>query len=79
MIMEHLLSQIPSTEAPPLTKGEAYTAIAEVRQRVALMGANDSEFWSLDQIIEKMEKGELAPSEAVTEANLILNGKQDYH
>jgi len=77
--MEHLLSQIPLTEASPLTKDEAYTAIAELRQRIALMGANDSEFWSLDQITDKMENGELTPDEAVTEANLILNGKQDYH
>jgi hypothetical protein len=51
----------------------------EIRQRVAVMGANDSEFWSLDQVLEKLDKGELIPETAVEEANSILNGKQDYH
>jgi len=74
--MEHIH---PHIETTPLTKDSAFTSIEEIRQRIALMGANDSEFGSLDQIIEKMEKDELAPEEAMTEANLILNGKQDYH
>jgi len=66
-------------EASPMTVEAAREAIAEIRQRVAVMGANDSEFWSLDQVLEKLGKGELQPAEAVEEVNLILNGKQDYH
>lgn len=74
--MEGLL---PQTETAPIDKEQARMMIAEIRQRVAIMGANDSEFWNLDLICDKMEKGESTPEEAVTEANGVLSSKQDYH
>ena len=66
-------------ESPVMTVEVARASIMEIRQRVAVMGANDSEFWSLDQVLEKLDKGELIPETAVEEANSILDGKQDYH
>ena len=62
-----------------VTKEEALAVIAEIRQRVAAMGANDSEFYLLDQVVDKLNKGEIEPDEAIKAAHSILNGKQDYH
>lgn len=66
-------------ELAPLSLKDAQMAIAEVRQRVAQMGFNDSEFFDLDQIQKKLDSGELKPEEAVAEAHKLMNGKQDYH
>ena len=48
-------------------------------ERIAAMGANDSEFFSLGLISEKLDKGEIEPGEAAEEARSILSAKQDYH
>ena len=66
-------------EQPPMSAEDALTAIAEIRQRVAAMGANDSEFYSLDQIRGKLGRGEMEPAIAVEEARGILSSKEDYH
>ena len=72
--MERYLNK---TEA--LTPSSALAAIAEVRQRMAAMGGNDSEFFQLNEITEKLGRNEIEPEKAVEEANRILNGKEDYH
>lgn len=53
--------------------------IEEVRQRVALMGASDSEFGLIKEILLNMDKDEMTPNEAVEEANKVFSGKMDYH
>ncbi len=62
-----------------MSKNEARMRIEEVRQRVAVMGANDSEFGLLNEILMSMDKNEMTPDEALEEANRVLNGKMDYH
>lgn len=66
-------------ETEQMTKEEARQEILMVRQRVAVMGANDFEFSALDNILEQMEKGKIEPSDAVAEARVIEFSKQDYH
>lgn len=63
----------------PITIEGAFGAIAEIRQRIAVMGANDSEFFLIGQIVDKLSNGDIGPTEAVKEAESILSGKQDYH
>jgi hypothetical protein len=58
---------------------DAEMIIGEIRQNVAAMGANDSEFFQLDQIRKKLLSKELEPSLAAEEARKILSNKQDYH
>ncbi len=57
----------------------AHDRIEEIRQEVAVMGANDSEFWQLSQIQEQLHAGTLTSEEAVHRAQKILADKQDYH
>ena len=75
-----IMNMEPKTfEKPPMTVEEAHTAIAEIRQEVAAMGANDREFDSLDQVLAKLDAEALEPEEAVKEARGVLESKQDYH
>lgn len=67
------------TKLSPMTKDEMRMRIEEVRQRAALMGANDSEFSLLNEILLNMDKDEMTPDEALEEANKVLSGKMDYH
>jgi hypothetical protein len=60
----------PQLETPTMTKDEA---------RIALMGANDSEFGLINEILMNMDKDEMTPDEALEEANKVLSGKMDYH
>lgn len=53
--------------------------IMAIRQEIGMMGANDYEIPAVDQIIEKFEKGEYTPEEALQEVNAIKNRKADYH
>ena len=67
------------TFVAPVSIESTFATIAEIRQRIAAMGANDSEFFLLDQIVDKLTKGDMNGAEAVQEARSILDGKQDYH
>lgn len=58
---------------------DARVAIEEAKQRAAVMGTNDSEFWVLDKIRERLDKGEIGPEQAAEEARSVVSGKQDYH
>ena len=55
------------------------TIINHLRQQIYMMGANDSENNKINEIIKKMESGEITGEEAVKEVALILESKQDYH
>ncbi len=43
------------------------------------MGANDSEFSSLDQIITLLDAGDITPTEAIARARGVRDSKQAYH
>ena len=63
----------PQLEVNPLDE------IAYIRQQIAVMGFNDSEFLRLDQIKEDFVLGKIDGEEAVNKARAIMAGKQDYH
>jgi len=48
-----------------LSQGEAVTMIAEIKQRIHAMGANDTEFFDIGLIENKLREGEIEPNEAV--------------
>lgn len=56
-------------------KGE----IEIIRQNVALMGANDIEMSELEKILDLLDKDEIDPEEALRQAIIIENRKQNYH
>ncbi|MFT7507797.1 MAG: hypothetical protein ACI92I_000966 [Acidimicrobiales bacterium] len=70
---------IENGEQQPLTKGSARVQIEAIRAQINTMGANDSEFSSIDTIIIKLEDGEITPEEAVTLTQGVMDSKQDYH
>jgi len=53
----------------------ALATIAGIRQQIAVMGANDSEFFLLGQVVDKLSKGDIGTDEAVQEAQSILSNK----
>ena len=59
--------------------GIARQHIESVRAEVAQMGANDSEFSSLNQIISDLEDRIITPEEAISRANKVRDSKQSYH
>jgi hypothetical protein len=58
---------------------DAIMIVSEIRQQVAVMGANDYEIPAIDRIIEALKLREITPKEAISEANIILGRKNDYH
>ncbi|MFA4936733.1 MAG: hypothetical protein WC575_00350 [Patescibacteria group bacterium] len=44
-----------------------------------MMGANDSEFSAIDDILERLKNKVIDTEQAITEATKIKNNKQDYH
>jgi hypothetical protein len=77
--MESIQDPIEQNNTREMTLEDARIRIMEIRQRIALMGANDSEFFSIDQIIGQMDRAEIEPAAALEEVTRILTGKQDYH
>ncbi len=65
-------------ESPQL-EANPHDEIEYIRQQIAVMGFNDSEFLRLDEIKEKFTLGEITAEEAINGARAILVGKQDYH
>ena len=53
-------------------------ALAEIRQEVALLGRNDSEFPRLDEIETKLRGSLITPEEAIRQAREVLSGKQEH-
>lgn len=62
-----------------LTINDALLRIEEIFGKAMSMGANDSEGGRFHDIEKKLLSGEFTPEEAVSEAQKILDNKQDYH
>lgn len=63
----------------PMSISSATNEILAIRDEVAVMGANDSEIPNLNRIIEKLEKGEINPLDAIKAAREIQDRKASYH
>ncbi len=48
-------------------------------QQAHAMGANDREPALIQDLVERMNKGEIEPDEAVAKAREIFGNKEDYH
>ena len=66
-------------KAPKLTQSEALARIQAVMQEISTMGANDSEFASIQRIMEGVFGGTIEPEAGVLEAQGIRDAKMDYH
>ncbi len=66
-----------SFESKKLTKEEAVMRIAELFQRTLQMGNTDREPDLFREISKKLDAGEITPDQAVEEATVIWNGKQE--
>ncbi len=62
-----------------IDKNTAKEAIMATRQEIYMMGANDAEFDLINEVLEKLESGELQPEAAMAAAETIKAAKQDYH
>ena len=62
-----------------MTYSEARMQIEAIRSQIASMGANDSEFESVNNIIQQLEAGDITPKEAVAMVSGVRDSKQDYH
>ena len=63
----------------PDDKSAALNEISVIEGEIAQMGANDSEFNSLQLIRERLLNGEITPEEAILQAEHVRNLKSDYH
>jgi hypothetical protein len=57
----------------------AKNEIEAIRQEIYMMGANDYEIPAIDKLIERLERNECSPEEALKKALTIKGGKADYH
>lgn len=62
-----------------LSLNDAFIQIEAIRSQINAMGANDSEFESLNVIKRKLEDRELSPVEAIKQAQSVMDSKQTYH
>ncbi len=67
-----------SSERAP-SFAEAQAEIEGIRWQISQMGANDSEFRDLNQVVTELEAGDITPTEAVARARGIRDSKQAYH
>ena len=67
------------TNAENVSEEFAKGKIESIRAEIAAMGANDSEFHNLDEILHGMAAGSISPAEAVAEAEALEANKNDYH
>ena len=66
-------------EREKITQKEARERVNMVLQEISVMGANNSEFFEISQILKNLEEGNIDPEQAVQEAEQIKSSKQDYH
>jgi len=57
----------------------AESKIFELQQQVAIMGANDYEIPTINNILTELRAGNIEPKVAVEQVQRIKNRKQDYH
>jgi hypothetical protein len=60
-------------------KIQADIQISAIIQNIYMLGANDHEFSTIEDIRQKMKSGVITPEQAVAEAKKIENAKMDYH
>jgi hypothetical protein len=58
---------------------QAILVVGEIKQQVAIMGANDFEIPALDNILRALNESQVTAQEAIKEATLIRDRKSDYH
>ena len=58
---------------------QALAEIEAIRSQINAMGANDSEFATLNLIIQKLTNREITPEEAGAQARGVRDTKQAYH
>lgn len=63
----------------PLSKSEAMRRIIALASQAEVMGANDYEPSAFKRLQQELEEGTLSPEAAISQAEEILNSKQDYH
>lgn len=66
-------------ENPAFDKENAKLAIGALRQEIYMLGANDSEFSSIDSILSELESGSKSPQDAIDQVTAIKDQKQSYH
>ena len=66
-------------EPEKMDKKQAEGEIGVILGRIWTMGANDYEPSAIQNILDRLEKGEIEPNEAVEQARAIEASKQDYH
>ena len=62
-----------------LTINDALTQIEAIKGAIAAMGANDSEFDSIQHICKELQNGKLTPVDAVNQVQGIQDSKSAYH
>jgi len=71
----------PKLDGTPIerivTKEDAIIAINVLRQDIALYGANDSEFSAIRNVLERLERGEVLPEDAVKEVRERYEAKSE--
>ena len=61
------------------SKDNAIAYIRAIITELGILGANNYEISTLNELIERLEKGECTPEDAQREAEEIKQRKQDYH
>ena len=66
-------------EGQALSYSEAMQRVVMLIQEAQMMGANDYEPSAFNRIQQQLEAGEITPTEAVRQAQGIVDAKLDYH
>jgi hypothetical protein len=62
-----------------ISPAEAEAEIRLKMQEAHVLGANDYELSALNELVEKLQKGECSSLQAMDEAQKIMDRKTDYH
>ncbi len=57
----------------------AEATIQGILNEISVMGANDSEYRDVQNILEQLRSQQITDAEAITQVQNIRNAKQDYH
>lgn len=68
-----------SFKQPEFSYTQARQAIEQIRAEISVLGANDSEFSDLNNIIDQLDQQNITPQEAIQQAQAVRDSKQDYH
>jgi len=66
-------------EPAKMNKAEAEIEIRSAMLRMAIVGGNNYEPSMVEAIIKQLDEGGIEPEEAVRQALVMENSKQDYH